>query len=143
MTRVANDAGLQGVQAAFQAGQLSQRQIETYTLLWHSGPLSMKEVNAQAQGYDPTAKPMWAAQLKKLAAMGLVAPQKVGRSEKWDVTAAAAPAAVPPPAKKPSAKRFAKGVQDLELLYIKHQHLADMLSTPEAEAVLSWLKGKV
>lgn len=135
MTREATTEGFYGVQSAHQNNKLTALQWQAYEVLWHTGPIDKKVLNEQAKGfYGDTQKPMWAAQLKKLELMGLV--RQVDKKS-WDVTDAAEP--VNPP-KKPSAKRFRKGIEDIELALVRAEAVG--VATPEAKAVFEWLKTK-
>ena len=127
-----------GAKAAFEAGKLTDLQWQTYQVLWHTGPAPKKEINDRAKGYfGEAARPLWAAQLKKLQAMGLV--EEVAK-DTWDVTSATAPLEYTP-AKKPSGKKFKKGVEDIEMALVKAEHLG--LASEEAKRVLEWLQSKL
>ena len=139
MEREATPEGFHGIQFAHKSEEkLTKLQWQTYEILWHNGPLDQKEINLKAQGaYGTTMRPLWAAQLKKLKAMGLVSEYTV---KKWDVTCSTVPTELEV-VKKPSAKKFKKGVSDLELAMVKADNVG--LATDEAQSVLSWLHSKV
>jgi hypothetical protein len=139
-TRQNSNEAFYGVQNLHRGGSLTLAQWQTYEMLWHFGPLDSKAVNEKAvASYGAQAKPPWGRQLKGLAALGLVAAQ----GGQYDVTGAGALQAAASKPKKPSAKKFKKGIEGLELLFIKHESLDDGLATPEVQGVIDWLKGKL
>src|SRR5215204_4233562 len=108
-----------GIQGAYQQGKLTQLQWQTYELLWHKGPLEQKALNEFAKAaFGDKPRPMWAAQLKKLKALGLVEE----RNKQWAVTQAVAPEEVSV-AKKPNRKKFAKGVEDIDMALARAEHM--------------------
>lgn len=128
-------------QTAAQEGVITEVQWQTYQTLFHNSPgsLNSKAVNQAAAGYfGERGRAPWAAQLKNLEKMGLAC--NTGKDD-WVVSDATTVTPLPPPPKKPSAKKFAKGVGDLEMALIRANSVG--LHTPEAEAVLEWLKAKV
>lgn len=140
-TRQNTNEAYYGVQKLFQGNSITLVQWQTYEMLWHYGPLDAKAVNERAvASYGAQAKPPWGRQLKSLAALGLIGVAQTGG---YDVTGAGALQPVTTKPKKPSAKKFKKGIEGLELLYIKHESLNDGLATPEVQGVIDWLKGKL
>lgn len=136
MEREATPEAYHSVDAAYRAGKLTQEQWSAYVLLWHYGPLTKTELNQHGLSHlGSVEKPPWGAHLKKLGIMGIARNIK---GAKWDVTNATTVLDIP---KKPSGKKYAKGVEDITLAITRSQ--AENVSSPEAEAILRWLQSKV
>lgn len=126
-----------GIQGAYQQGKLTLLQWQTYELLWHHAPLEQKALNEMAKtAYGDKPRPMWAAQLKKLKAFGLVEE----RNKQWAVTKAISPVEVSV-AKKPNRKKFAKAIEDIDMALARAEYIG--LASPEAQMLLGWLRTKV
>lgn len=126
------------VMALRDAGTISVDCWKTYEALWHKGPLSLKSILALLKTSFPSEskRTPWSGCLKKLLASGLIAAAPGGDLDTTDAKEIQSAA----PAKKPSAKRFKKGVEDLEMALFNAERRGFV--SAEAGLVVAWLKGK-
>jgi len=121
-----------------EAGRLTNDEWQSYQALWHYGPADVKSITGNLVHWG-NLRPKVNRALSSLRKKGLVEQQPDKRS--WAVTARVEPLDVPRAAKKPSKKKFAKGVEDVEMALIRAEAVG--LRSPEAVAVLDWLKSKL
>ena len=90
----------------------------------------------------------WEKAIPELSKMGLIkrgnkrhCTVKQKEDVTWLLTDAQAP--IKPKANKPSAKKFLKGVAQLESLIAHHDGLGDGYITPELRELYAWVRDKV
>lgn len=134
-TRHNTTEAFHAIKSLMEQGKLPKPAYQVYEACWHNGPLKPPALTALLKEWHGE-KGSWGRQLKLLERSGLLTAHSDGS---FDVTSATSFEV--PKVKKPSAKKFKKGLEDLEMALIKAERVG--LATPEAKAVIAWLQSKV
>ena len=137
--------------AAIMAENISPAVKCVYWVLWqYPDGLTRGEIGRRCaqQGWQEDETETWSKTVSHMFKVGLLEKGSKRHCEiankedqVWEITTAKTTKRVKAP--KPSAKKYAKAVDQLEILIIHHSHAGDGMVTDELKGLFEWLKDKL